>query len=98
MEPKVGPNAYRVKLASAAHRDLRKIVKKINEDQRRRIGQKIAGLSQQPRPQGAEKLTNNEEYRIRDGDYRILYEIDDKARLVRVGRIRDRSDIYRKRR
>jgi mRNA interferase RelE/StbE len=96
-EPEVKRDNYSVKISSAAHRDLRKLVKKISEVQRRRIGQKIKDLSQQPRPLSAEKLTNKEEYRLRDGDYRILYEVSDVSRTVRIGRIQDRRDVYRKR-
>jgi len=88
---------YAVKVSSAAHRDLQSLVKKISKAQRKRIGKKIHDLGQEPRTVGAEKLSNDDEYRIRDGDYRILYKIDDSARTVTIGRIRDRSDVYRKR-
>jgi mRNA interferase RelE/StbE len=90
------PDCYVVKITSAAHRDLQALTKKITKAQRKRIGRKINGLAVQPRPVGSEKLTENE-YRLRDGDYRILYEINDKNHVVRIGRIRDRSDVYRKR-
>ncbi len=87
---------FAVKISSAAHRDLRKLVKKISPEQRKRIGKKIKNLAKNPRPVGSEKLTNNEhEYRVRDGNYRILYDINDSDRIVRIGRIRDRSDVYR---
>jgi mRNA interferase RelE/StbE len=90
---------YVVQIRPAAQRDLRKLKKKLSDDQLKRIDGKIRDLGQEPRPAGAEKLSNSdEEYRVRDGDYRILYKIDDSAKTVTVGRIRDRSDVYRKRR
>ena len=90
------PDEYAVTISSAAHRDLRSLVRESHKEQRKRIGEKIRGLGTQPRPVGSEKLSENE-YRLRDGDYRILYEINDKNHTVRIGRIRDRSDVYRKR-
>ncbi len=55
-------------------------------------------LEQTPRPHGCTKLEGSEdEYRVRAGDYRILYVIDDKAKLVTVARVRHRRDAYRKR-
>jgi mRNA interferase RelE/StbE len=62
---------------------------------RRRIAAKIQHLSTEPRPVGAEKLSGEEKYRIRQGDYRVLYEIDDPARTVTVVRIGHRGDVYR---
>jgi mRNA interferase RelE/StbE len=57
----------------------------------------LLGLAEDPRPAGVEKLANAENtYRIRQGNYRILYEIDDHARRVRVMKIGDRKDVYRR--
>jgi len=60
-----------------------------------RIAAKIQHLSTEPRPVGAEKLSGEEKYRIRQGDYRVLYEIDDQAKTVTVVRIGHRGDVYR---
>jgi len=55
-------------------------------------------LEQNPRPHGCTKLEGSEdEYRVRVGDYRILYVIDDKAKLVTVARVRHRREAYRRR-
>jgi len=62
---------------------------------RRRIATKIHHLSTEPRPVGAEKLSGEEKYRIRQGDYRVLYEIDDQAKTVTIARIGHRGDVYR---
>ncbi len=62
---------------------------------RRRIASKIEALAATPRPQGAEKLSGQDKYRIRQGDYRILYSIDDGAQTVTVVTIGHRRDVYR---
>jgi mRNA interferase RelE/StbE len=56
---------------------------------------RIRGLSAEPRPAGAEKLSGQEKYRVRQGNYRILYSIDDGEASVTVVRIAHRSHVYR---
>ncbi len=64
---------------------------------RERILERLLSLAGNPRPFGVEKLANEDNtYRIRQGNYRILYEIDDHARRVRVMKIADRKDAYRR--
>jgi mRNA interferase RelE/StbE len=61
-----------------------------------RIDQAFLSLAEDPRPAGARKLVANEEgWRLRVGDYRILYDIEDTTRVVTVGRILHRSAAYR---
>jgi mRNA interferase RelE/StbE len=62
---------------------------------RRRIVRRIQGLAGQPRPHGAEKLSGEEKYRVRQGTYRVLYTIDDAKREVVVVKIAHRRDVYR---
>ncbi len=62
---------------------------------RRRIVRRIQELAAAPRPVGIEKLTGEEKYRIRQGDYRILYTIDEATRTLIVVRIGQRGDVYR---
>jgi mRNA interferase RelE/StbE len=61
----------------------------------RRVVAKIQLLARDPRPHGCEKLSGAEKYRVRQGDYRILYEIDDSAKAVTVVKIGHRREIYR---
>jgi mRNA interferase RelE/StbE len=63
----------------------------------KRIVKAIDGLSTDPRPVGAKKLKGSDEnlYRIRSGDYRIIYAINDGVRIVNIRRIRHRRDVYR---
>ena len=56
----------------------------------------IDGLEKNPRPQGVKKLAGTKDgYRVRIGDYRILYTIDDKKKIVTIYRIRHRREVYR---
>ena len=61
-----------------------------------KIIEKISRLADEPRPVGAKKLTGMEsEYRIRIGNYRVRYEIDDKAQLIVILSCRHRRDAYK---
>ena len=63
---------------------------------RARLGQAIDGLGSEPRPPGCKKLKDEKRaYRVRVGDYRILYEIHDDRLVVLVIRIAKREDAYR---
>ena len=62
---------------------------------RHRLVARIAALADDPRPMGAEKLSGANKYRVRQGDYRILYEIEDAALVVTVVRVGNRRDVYR---
>jgi mRNA interferase RelE/StbE len=62
---------------------------------RRLIVRKIESLAEDPRPRGSEKLSSKDLHRVRQGDYRILYDVQDKARVVVVIRIGHRREVYR---
>jgi mRNA interferase RelE/StbE len=62
---------------------------------RRRIVNKIQDLASEPRPPGSEKLSGRDRYRIRQGNFRILYEIQDSEVTVTVVKIGHRRDVYR---
>jgi mRNA interferase RelE/StbE len=83
---------YQVELLPAAARDLKRIEKKMQV----RIVAALQDLADNPRPAGVVKLAGEENvWRIREGDYRILYEIHDRRLLVLVVRIGHRRDVYR---
>jgi mRNA interferase RelE/StbE len=63
--------------------------------ERQRIARRIQSLSDQPRPQGCEKLSGEDKYRIRQGDYRIVYSISDQDRTVVVVKVGHRREVYR---
>ena len=62
---------------------------------RRKVAAKIQALAVDPRPRGSEKLSGQERYRLRQGDYRVVYAIDHDAQTVLVVKIGNRRDIYR---
>ena len=62
---------------------------------RRKIIACIEGLTAEPRPHGGEKLSGLEQYRVRQGDYRAVYGVDDDARLVLVVKVGHRREVYR---
>lgn len=82
---------YRVELESRARKELLDLSREVQE----RISDIIDSLAVNPRPPGAKKLTGQEGYRVRKGDYRILFTVDDKATLVRIYRIGHRREVYR---
>jgi len=59
-----------------------------------RIRDLIAVLAANPRPSGCKKLTGREGWRVRSGDYRVIYEIDDAGRRVTIMDIGHRKDVY----
>ena len=61
----------------------------------KRVGDAIRALAHDPRPRGCSKLRGREGWRIRVGDYRVIYEIDDRQQEVTVLHIGHRRDIYR---
>ena len=64
-------------------------------DDRHRVIERILALATDPRSRGCEKLSGDEKYRIRQGDLRILYEIDDREPAVMIVRIGHRREVYR---
>lgn len=84
---------YEVELTSSAARALRKLERPVQV----RIARAIESLAADPRPSGVVKLSGDENlYRIRSGDYRIIYEIVDRVLTVLVIAIGHRREIYRK--
>ena len=63
---------------------------------RDRIRSVIDGLAMDPRPTGVVKLAGRDDYRIRVGDYRVVYAVDDDERMVLVARVAHRREVYRR--
>ena len=84
--------SYSVSLVPSARKELRRLPK----PDLARTHEKIAHLAGNPRPHGVEKLTDQEDaYRLRQGDYRIVYHIDNSRHHVTILRIRHRREAYR---
>ena len=83
--------SYRIVFKKSVAKDLRPIPKKDVQ----RVLKRIDGLADDPRPAGAEKLSSDDKYRIRQGDYRILYAIKDDIITVTIVKVGHRRDVYR---
>lgn len=64
---------------------------------RQRVVDRIAALAEEPRPPGCRKLSGEGGYRLRQGEIRIVYTIDDPARIVRIVKVAHRREVYRSR-
>jgi mRNA interferase RelE/StbE len=86
---------YRLEIERAGERDL-KSLKKSSAATFKRIVSHILTLKDNPRPPITLKITGSKnDWRLRIGDYRVIYEIDDQKRLVRIFRIKHRREAYR---
>jgi len=83
---------YRVLLERAAEKDLSRLSPQIHD----RVIEAVRKLATNPRPRGCRKLAGCEnDWRIRVGDYRVVYEMADATRVVRVNHVRHRREVYR---
>jgi len=86
--------SYSIVIKKSAARELNAVP---GRKDRQRLVQRITALARNPRPMGAQKLSGSrDKYRIRQGNYRVLYEIEDEGFTVHVVRIADRKDVYRR--
>ena len=83
---------YSVRIKRSAEREIERLALAV----RRRVVAKIAALASDPRPHGCQKLTGEDKYRLRQGDYRIVYTIEDDVVTVTVVRVAHRGDVYRR--
>jgi mRNA interferase RelE/StbE len=84
--------AYRIELRPAAVRELKALPRRIQTS----IKGRIDALADDPRPRGVKKLSDEDLYRIRVGNYRVIYQIRDKVLLVVVVKVGHRREVYRK--
>ena len=83
---------FRILLERRAEKDLARLSPSVHD----LVITAIQALVTNPRPPGCRKLTASQhDWRIRVGDYRVIYEIADKSRVVRVNRVRHRREVYR---
>ena len=82
---------YEVELRRQAYKDL----DSIPADYARLIARHIDSLEQNPRPTDSKKLKGDAGFSLRVGTYRVLYDIDDKAKIVVIYRIKHRREAYR---
>jgi mRNA interferase RelE/StbE len=82
---------YKITIKKSAAKELADIPKKDLP----KIIKRIQSLAQNPRPRGSQKLSHKDEYRVRQGDYRIVYSVDDEVLEVNVVKIGHRREVYR---
>ncbi len=82
---------YKIFFKHSVEKELAVIPKK----ELRKVLQRIKALAEDPRPPGCEKLTGTENYRIRQGRYRIVYAIEDRELTVIIYKIAHRKNVYR---
>lgn len=82
---------YEVRIVPAAEKELDKFPTPVHT----RISRRILSLEDNPRPRGTKKLSGREEYRLRVGDYRILYTINDEGYIITVFAVGHRREVYR---
>lgn len=83
--------SYKLEVKVSAVKELEAVPRK----DRQRVITRIQALADDPRPQGCEKLSGAPRYRIRQGDYRVVYGVDDDEHLVTIVKIGNRRDVYR---
>jgi len=82
---------YKISVKKSAVKELGDIPKK----ELKKVIEEIQALSIDPRPQGSQKLSRREQYRIRQGDYRIICSIQDDDLTVHIVKVGHRKEIYR---
>jgi mRNA interferase RelE/StbE len=82
---------YKLLIKPSAAKELEALPRK----DRKRIVTKLQRLASEPRPPGTEKLSGQEKYRLRQGDYRVLYSVDDDEARVVIVKVAHRRDVYR---
>ena len=82
---------YKIEFKKSALKE----IKKINKTDAKKIMLRIGELASEPRPFNCIKLTNDDKYRVRVGDYRVLYEIIDDLLVINVVKIKHRKEVYK---
>jgi len=82
---------YQIRLKHNAEKDL----DRLEGESWSKVSAAILALESTPRPHGCVRLTASEAYRIRVGDYRVIYSVDDKAQIVTIISVSHRKDAYR---
>lgn len=83
--------SYSLQFKRSAEKELRALPK----TDLHKVVERIQNLAVDPRPQGYQKLSGHNQYRIRQGDYRILYMINDSDRMIEIVKIGHRREVYR---
>lgn len=83
---------YELRIKKSAAKELEAVSRKAD---RQRLVQRIQSLADDPRPPGCKKLSGSNKYRIRQGNYRVVYSVEDNKLIVYVVKIGDRKGVYK---
>ena len=83
--------SYNIEIKKSASKELSKLPKK----ELKSVINKIKNLSADPRPTGSKKLSGDEKYRVRVGNHRVLYTIEDEKLVIYIVKVGHRKDIYK---
>lgn len=87
---------YEIQIEQGVERDLKNLNKKLSREDFNQIISAILSLKHTPRPMGTCKIVGSKnDWRIRMGNYRIIYEIDDRKQVVKIFRVKHRKDVYK---
>ena len=86
------PPRYTVHIKASAEREMASLPKTVF----RTVSKKILDLESNPRPQRCKKLSGRREYRVRVGDFRVLYVVNDAAETIEIVAVGNRKDVYRR--
>ena len=86
------PERYRIEIKRSAAKEIRAIGRKKD---RQRVVARIQALANDPRPPGCTKLSGRDAFRVRQGEYRIVYAVADDVLVVEVVKVGNRRDVYR---
>lgn len=84
--------SYKIQIKRSAQKEIKAVGTKKD---RQRIVRRIQELASEPRPPGVEKLSGSPYYRVRQGAYRIVYEIQDDVLIIHILKVGQRKDVYR---
>jgi mRNA interferase RelE/StbE len=84
-------NEYEIQFSRSARKELESLTAEVVS----RIFSKITVLASDPRPPGCRKLVGTESFRIRVGDYRVIYSVDDCSRIIDIRAVRHRREAYK---
>jgi mRNA interferase RelE/StbE len=86
------PSSYTVHIKASAEREMASLPKAVF----RAVSKKLLDLESNPRPARCKRLTGRQEYRVRVGDYRVLYVVSDAAKTIEIVALGNRKDVYRR--
>jgi mRNA interferase RelE/StbE len=83
--------SYDLRIKRSAEKELRAV----SRPDLPKLIDRIRSLAREPHPPGCQKLSGQEAYRVRQGDYRVIYTVNDQSRLIEIVKVGHRKEVYR---